>query len=82
MIGAPDALEPAESVPHVAPEQPAPVSVQTTPAFCASFATVAVNCRVPEGAWIVAVPGETLTAMGGDAVTVRPVDPLTPASVA
>jgi hypothetical protein len=36
-MGAPDALEVEESVPHAAPLQPAPESVQVTPLFCASF---------------------------------------------
>jgi hypothetical protein len=43
VIGVPEALVAAESVPHVAPLQPPPDSVQLTPLFPASFATVAAN---------------------------------------
>ena len=46
VIAAPDALEVDDSVPHVAPEQPAPVSAHVTPLFCESFATVAVKVVV------------------------------------
>jgi hypothetical protein len=38
----PEALEAADSVPHVAPLQPAPVSAHVTPLFCVSLLTVAV----------------------------------------
>jgi hypothetical protein len=41
-MAAPEALEVADKAPQVAPLQPAPVSVQLTPLFCASFCTVAV----------------------------------------
>ena len=34
-------------VPHVAPEQPLPVTVQVTPKLPGSLVTVAVNCSVP-----------------------------------
>jgi hypothetical protein len=37
----------AESDPHVAPEQPAPESVQVTPLFAESFDTFAANACVP-----------------------------------
>jgi hypothetical protein len=40
---APEALEVADSVPHVLPPQPAPESVQVTPRFWESFWTVAVK---------------------------------------
>ena len=37
VIGVPDALVAAESVPQVAAVQPAPVNVQVTPLLCESF---------------------------------------------
>ena len=40
---APDALEFAERVPHVAPLHPEPASIQLTPLVALLFATVAVN---------------------------------------
>jgi hypothetical protein len=43
VTGVPEALLAAESVPHVVPLQPVPDSVQATPLFSASFATVAAN---------------------------------------
>jgi hypothetical protein len=43
VIEAPDALLAADSVPHVAPLQPAPESAQVTPLFALSFITVAVK---------------------------------------
>jgi hypothetical protein len=47
-MAAPEALEGADSVPHVAPLQPAPDNVQLTPLFCASLCTVAlILCVVP-----------------------------------
>ena len=47
VIAAPEALELAERVPHVAPEQPVPDNAQLTPLFCVSLVTVAVNALVP-----------------------------------
>jgi hypothetical protein len=48
VIGVPEALDVAESVPQLG-EQFAPdcVSVQVTPLFCESFCTVAVKPCVP-----------------------------------
>lgn len=46
VMAAPEALEVADKVPQVAPLQPAPVSIQLTPLFCASFCTVAVMLLV------------------------------------
>ena len=43
VIATPDALLVAESVPQVAPLQPAPESAQVTPLFALSLATEAVN---------------------------------------
>jgi hypothetical protein len=42
VIAVPEALEVADKLPQAAPLQPAPLSVQLTPLFCASFCTVAV----------------------------------------
>ena len=49
-------------VPQVAPEQPAPVSVQSAPAFAASLTTLAAKVRVVL-VLMVALLGTTLTAM-------------------
>jgi hypothetical protein len=46
VIAAPDALDVADSVPQVAPEQPAPVSVHVTPLFWESLVTAAVKVVV------------------------------------
>jgi hypothetical protein len=43
VIATPDALLVAESIPQVAPLQPAPESAQVTPLFALSLATEAVN---------------------------------------
>jgi len=64
VIGAPEALAVAESVPHVAPLQPAPESVQTTPLSCESFCTVAVKFA-PAPTGTVATLGDTDTIMAG-----------------
>lgn len=66
VMAAPDADELAEIVPHFAPLQPAPESVQLTPLFCASFCTVAVNVCVPSGKMLV-LAGATLTAIAAGA---------------
>jgi hypothetical protein len=64
VIAVPEPLDAAESVPHAAPLQPAPESVQLTPLFCASFCTVAVNvCVCP--AITEAAVGATVTLTGG-----------------
>jgi hypothetical protein len=70
VIGTPDALEVAESVPQALPLHPAPDSVQVTPRFAESLRTVAVNCCVP-------VPASTL-ALVGDTLTLSRVCPLLP----
>jgi hypothetical protein len=46
VIGAPEALELAESAPHAAALQPAPESDQVTPLFAESFCTVAMKLAV------------------------------------
>jgi hypothetical protein len=43
VIGVPEALVVADSVPQAAPEHLAPESAQPTPLFAESFVTVAVN---------------------------------------
>jgi len=80
VIGVPDALVAAESVPHVAPEQPNPDTVQLTPLFCESFATVAVNACVPIPACTLCVAGATVTPIVGTDVTVITAVPLRAAS--
>ena len=63
MIAVPEALKVADKLPQAAPLQPAPVSIQLTPLFCASFCTVAVMLCV----WPVctdADAGFTFIAMG------------------
>jgi hypothetical protein len=52
------------SVPHVAPEQPAPERDQVTPLFCESFCTEAVKLAAVE-ICTEAVAGLTETEMGG-----------------
>jgi hypothetical protein len=57
-------------VPHAIPVQPAPLSVQVTPWFLASFATVAVNSRL---LFVITLPpaaGVRVTLTLGAAVTV------------
>lgn len=61
-----------ETVPHAAPEQPVPLTVQVTSVFVV-FTTVAVNCCVLL-ATIWALVGEMLTAMGGRMVIVAEPD--------
>ena len=69
VIAAPEALEVADKVPHVAPLQPVPESVQVTPLFCESFVTVAVKfCVSP--VCTLGLVGATLTEITGAAVTV------------
>jgi hypothetical protein len=69
VIAAPEALEGADKVPHVAPLQPVPESAQVTPLFCESFVTVAVKfCVSP--VCTLALVGATLTEITGAAVTV------------
>jgi hypothetical protein len=66
----PDALLVAESTPHAAALQPAPVSAQVTPLLVLSLATVAVNgCGCP--ATTDAVPGATVTAITGSGAGVE-----------
>jgi hypothetical protein len=63
VIGVPEALELADSVPQLLPLHPAPESVQRTPRCRLSFRTVAVNCCVPVPACTLALVGDTLTLM-------------------
>ena len=63
VIAAPEALEFAERVPHVAPLHPEPASVQLTPLAAPSFATDAVNVAVCRVCTEPAV-GETATEIG------------------
>jgi hypothetical protein len=80
-MAAPEALELADSVPQAKPEQPAPDSVQVTPLFWASLATVATKFCVPVPACTLAVHGVTVKEIVGG-VTVKVVDPFTPFKVA
>jgi hypothetical protein len=71
VIAAPDALDAAESVPQLAPVQPAPLNVHATPLFCASFVTVAVTlCVFPVCTDALVGFTDTLTGGGAGAVTV------------
>ena len=68
-MAAPELLEAADSVPHVAPEHPAPVSVHVTPLFSGSFVTVADRLCV----WLVCTDtavGFTPMLTGGGGTTV------------
>jgi hypothetical protein len=68
-MAAPEALEAADNVPHVAPAHPAPVSVHVTPLFNGSFCTVAVRLCV----WLVCTDtavGFTPIPTGGGGTTV------------
>ena len=70
MIGAPDALDGADSMPHAAPLHPAPESAQVTPLLAGSFVTVALTWSIPPACTLAAV-SETVTLIaGGAAVTV------------
>jgi hypothetical protein len=70
VIATPEALLELESVPQLAPLQPTPLSVQLTPLFCVSSATVALNCFVPPGACTFAEPGVTVTVIAAGGFTV------------
>src|ERR1700676_612169 len=67
-MGAPEALEVAESVPHITLLQPMPESVQLTPLFCESFCTIAVKLWLPLVGTSTGV-GDTATAMAAGAAT-------------
>jgi hypothetical protein len=69
VTAAPDAVLVAESVPHVAPLQPAPDNDHVTPLVAASFVTVAVKLAVPP---IIrpTVVCERVTAMAGGAAVI------------
>jgi hypothetical protein len=67
---APDALKVGETLPHVAPLQFAPASVQVTPLACESFCTLAENVCVAPPVATLAVVGDTLTVIAGFAVSV------------
>src|SRR2546425_4542138 len=81
-MAVPDALELADSAPHVVPEQLAPDRLHVTPRFWASFVTVAANCCVPPPTSTLAVVGDTATEIANGPVTVSVVDPLMPADAA
>jgi hypothetical protein len=68
IIAAPDALDAADNVPQLAPVHPAPLNVHVTPAFCASFFTVAVTLSVFP-LCTAAVTGDTDTAISAITVT-------------
>jgi len=70
VIAAPDALLAAESVPHVAPLQPAPASAHATPWFPESFATVAVKLERPFTITLAAVCDKFTVIAGGVATIV------------
>jgi hypothetical protein len=70
VMGVPEALVVAESVPQLAPLQPVPESDQLTPLFCESLVTVAVKLCVPIPACTDCVAGATETAIKGVAVNV------------
>ena len=69
MVATPEAVCVAESVPHVAPLHPLPVSVQSTPKLLPSFVTVGVNACVNPFCTL-ALPGEMVTVRTGAATTV------------
>jgi len=71
VIGVPEGLVPADSVPQVVPPQPAPASDQITPLLWLSLVTVPVKLAVVP-VWIEAVGGETLTEIGGVEPPVEP----------
>ena len=58
-----------ESEPHVAPEQPAPETLQVTPLNCESFCKVAVK-EEDRLICTLTVEGETETEIGGGGMTV------------
>ena len=62
VIGAPEALDELETLPHVTPLQPAPDGAQVTPLFALSFVTVAVKVVV-QLTGTVAVAWERVTAI-------------------
>jgi hypothetical protein len=47
VTAAPDALDAGDTLPHAAPLQPDPETVQVAPLFCGSFDTVAVKACAP-----------------------------------
>jgi hypothetical protein len=65
-MAAPEALEVAESVPHITLLQPIPESVQFTPLFCESFCTVAVKLWLPLVGTLTGT-GDTVTTMAAGA---------------
>jgi len=69
-MGAPEALEVAESVPQPGEQFPPDcVSVQLTPLFCESFCTMAVKSSIALNCTLIGV-GDTLTATLGVTVIV------------
>jgi hypothetical protein len=76
-MGVPEALLVAESVPHVAPPHPVPLSDHVTPLFWGSLVTMAVKVCAPLPARTLAVVGATDTPIGFGAaviVTVATID--------
>lgn len=69
VIATPEALVLVESIPHVAPEHPVPLSVHVTPLLCASLVTVAVKFCVRLTVTF-AVVGATVTPIAGATVIV------------
>jgi hypothetical protein len=67
VTAAPDALVVGATVPHVAPLQPVPDTVQLTPLFCESFVTVAAKFAVAPTVTL-AVVGKIATPIAGAAV--------------
>jgi hypothetical protein len=68
----PEALLVADSVPHVAPVHPIPETVQFTPAFFESFATVAVS-DICKPVCTDMLAGVTVTCIAGGGVFPPPV---------
>jgi hypothetical protein len=67
VTAAPEALVAGDTVPHVAPLQPAPLALQVTPLFAESPVTVAVKACVPPTVTL-AVDSESVTATGAGVV--------------
>jgi hypothetical protein len=75
VTAAPDALDVGVTAPHVAPLQPVPDSVQLTPLFAESFATLAVKLVFPPTTTLAAVCDRLIVIASGIAVIVIPAVP-------
>ena len=73
VTAAPDALVVGATVPHIAPLQPVPDTVQLTPLFSGSFPTVAVNVVVALTITLTAVC-DKLTVIGASTVIAAAAD--------